>query len=89
MRLLDWPRQSPQIRRDFSRFLPKGGTFPGVTTEVAYLRPRGEPGFAIALFLRDLPAGVEGPLLETFAQQSLIVGLATDPQLRALARRSL
>jgi hypothetical protein len=61
-----------------------------VTSEVAYARPRGGGrGFAIALFLRDLPANVQATLLRTYSQQALIARLALDPQLRALARRTL
>lgn len=87
---LDWPRrQSKQAARQFDRFLAKGGSLPGVITEAAYVRPAGRAGTAFALFLRDLPSDVEQTLHQTFAQQNLIVRLATDAAFLQRARRVL
>ena len=87
---LDWPRrQNEQMARRFDRFLAKGGSLPGLITEADYVRPAGRPGAAIALFLRDLPPAVEQTLQRTFAQQKLIVRLATDAAFLERARRVL
>lgn len=87
---LDWPRRrDKQLARRFDRYLIKGGNLPGVITEASYVRPAGGAGTAVALFLRDLPPGVEQTLKKTFAQQKLIVRLATDPAFLDRARRVL
>jgi len=87
---LDWPRRkSKRTARRFDRFLAKGGTLPGVITEVAYVQPAGRAGTAVALFLRDLPPTVEQVLRRTFAQQALVVRLATDAAFLQRARRTL
>lgn len=88
--VLDWPRRGDEsVRRAFDRFLAKGGTLPGTITEAAYMRPRGRGGVAVALFLRDLPAGVEATLHRTFTQQQVMIRLATDPAFLERARTIL
>lgn len=88
--LLDWPRrENEEVRRDFERFLIKGGSLPGVLTQASYLKPREGDGLAVALFLRDLPPDIEGTLAKTFTQQQLIKKLATDEGFRTRARDRL
>ncbi len=90
VRALDWPRRkTPRLARKFDRLMTKGGSLPGVISEASYVRPAGRAGMAIALFLRDLPADVELALSKTFAQQDLILRLATDKVFRERARRLL
>ena len=88
--LLDWPRrQDAGLRKRYARVLLKGGSLPGVATEAAYVKPRGRPGVAVALFLRDLPPDVEASLRKTFVQQPLLLRLASDERYRARAARVL
>ena len=87
---LDWPRRNtPRLARRFDRLMTKGGSLPGVISEASYVRPAGAKGTAIALFLRNLPPDVEQTLTKTFAQQDLILRLATDKPFRERARRVL
>ena len=84
--LLDWPRRkTAELRKRYERVLLKGGSLPGVVTEAAYVKPRGQAGVAVALFLRDLPADVEASLGKTFVQQQLLLRLASDARYRAKA----
>lgn len=84
--LLDWPRRKDaKLRENYTRVLLKGGSLPGVVTEAAYVKPRGRPGVAVALFLRDLPPKVEASLHKTFIQQPLLLRLASDAAYRAKA----
>jgi len=88
--LLDWPRRkTAQLRKDYERVLLKGGSLPGVITEAAYVKPRGQAGVAVALFLRDLPAQVEASLGKTFVQQQLLLRLASDARYRVKAATML
>lgn len=78
--ILDWPRQqSKEVARDYDAYLTKGGTLPGIVNDVSYVKPAGKPPVAAALFLRDLPAGAEASLAESFAQQEFARRLADDP----------
>lgn len=88
--LLDWPkRRSPKAFRSFSAVLAKGGTQVGTMTEADYLKPKGKPGTAMVLFLRDLPTGVQQSLQQSFANQKLLLQLVLDPKLTARARQLL
>jgi len=88
--LLDWPRRKDaKLRKGYTRVLLKGGSLPGVVTEAAYVKPRGRPGVAVALFLRDLPPNVEASLGKTFVQQQLLLRLASDARYRAKAATML
>lgn len=88
--LLDWPRRkNPRVGKTYTRLLLKGGSLPGVITEAAYVRPRGRPGAAVALFFRDLPTDVEEMLTQTFSQQKLLLRLASDSTFRKKAETML
>jgi len=88
--LLDWQRRrSTKAAKTYTHLLSKGGSLPGVITQAAYVQPRGRPGVAVALFLRDLPPDVETTLLETFSQDKLLLRLASDPAFRKRAREVL
>ena len=90
IRALDWPRRkTPRLARRFDRLMTKGGSLPGVISEASYVRPARGEGAAIALLLRNLPPDVEQVLAKTFAQQDLILRLATDKAFRERARRML
>ena len=90
-RYLDWPRtEFPHNREVFDLYMTKGGSLPGVITEVSYVRSLGAAqGTTVALFMRNLPPGIESALHASFEQQSLIRELATDPSFRAKAVRML
>lgn len=82
---LDWPRRAfPENAERYDRYLTKGGDLPGVLTETSYIEPKGRPGTAVALFFRDLPAGVEAELKASFVHQAFLRRIAEDP---AFARR--
>lgn len=90
-RVLNWPLSAfPQNRKAFDAYLTKGGSLPGVITEISYIRSRGAPvGVTVALFLRDLPADVEASLRNSFEQQAFIRALATDPNFRHAAEQDV
>ena len=89
-RHLEWPAVAhPEQAAQFAAFGTKGGTFPGVLTGASYVQLRGGGPAAAALFLRDLPPRLEAELARTFAQEALLVRLATDPAFRREARARL
>ena len=81
-RHLEWPMQIPGNEEVFQTFGAKGGSLPGIVTEASYLIPKegdfaGEPRVAV-LFLNRLSEAASGGLAESFAQQTVMLQLATD-----------
>ena len=81
-RHLEWPMQIPGNEETFQTFGTKGGSLPGIVTEAWYLVPKegdfaSEPRVAV-LFFNQLSEAAARGLAESFAQQTVILQLATD-----------
>ena len=84
---LEWPLvATPELADRFMRLGSKGGRLVGVVAESLYVQVPGGPPTAAALFLRDVPPRLERELDRTFAQQELLLRLATDRDFRVRAR---
>jgi hypothetical protein len=88
---LGWPLDvKPGNRSTFITFQTKGGSLPGIITEVWFVEPASHaPASAIALFFRDLPAPVYDELSKNFVHQQLMQKLALDAAFRSRAQRAL
>lgn len=89
-RHLEWPLQAFDAnRKRFDAFGTKGGSLFGLVTEASYLKAKGKPPIAVALFFRDLPGAVWQTFQRTFPQQKFVVRLAEDPAFFQAVRRRL
>ena len=79
---LEWPMQIPGNEESFETFGAKGGSLPGILTEASYLIPKtgdfaGEARVAV-LFFNRLPEASFNSLAQSYAQQSVLLRLATE-----------
>ena len=80
--ILEWPMEQPGTEESLVTFGAKGGNLPGVITEAFYLTPKAgdfanQPRVAVLLMNR-LPDQAYADLSETFAQQQLLLALASQ-----------
>ena len=81
-RHLEWPMQIPGNEESFETFGAKGGSLPGILTDTMYFIPKmgdfaGKPRVAV-LFFNQLPEAPFNGLAESYAQQSVLLRLATE-----------
>jgi D-alanyl-D-alanine carboxypeptidase len=88
---LGWPLIAFPTNGDtFSTFYAKGGSLPGVATDVLLVVPVKEAKpYALALFFKDLPIDVYAQLQKTYVQQDFMRQLALDPAFRKKVEQTL
>lgn len=87
---LEWPMQFPQNQQQLDTFGSKGGSLPGILTEVWYLKSKKvEHARVAALFFEKIPGSLWFKMLQTYIQQEFQYKLLVDEKFFELVREKL